>query len=147
MCYILNMSIGILFAISAAVVFGLWTVFHNQASEHVSPIFGAILVSFTAVIIGIPFLIREWFIGGVHIGYKGMVFIGLAGASALALDYFVLRTYATGIPISIGGPIIIGGSIVVAVIIGFLLGEQVSVLKIVGITLVLVGATVLASVA
>lgn len=140
------MSIGILFAITAAIVFGLWTVFHNQAAEHISPVLGAILVSLTAVIIGIPFLVREWGGVGIHIGQKGFFFIALTGISAFALDYLVLRAYSAGIPISIGGPIIIGGSISVAVIIGFLLGEQITVVKTLGIMLVLVGAAVLASV-
>lgn len=139
------MSIGIIFAVSAAIVFGLWTVFHNQASAHVSPIFGAVLVSLAAVIIGTPFLIREWLSSGTQIGYRGLVFIMLAGIAAFALDYLVLRTYSAGVPISVGGPIIIGGSILVAVIVGLLLGEQMFLLKLFGIVLVLAGAVILAT--
>ncbi|MBI2618330.1 EamA family transporter [Candidatus Kaiserbacteria bacterium] len=139
------MSVGILFAISAAIVFGLWTVFHNQAAEHISPVLGAILVSLTAVIIGLPFFIREWVGVGIQIGQRGFFFIVLTGISAFTLDYLVLRTYSAGIPISIGGPIIIGGSIAVAVIIGFFLGEQITIIKTLGITLVLIGAAILAS--
>lgn len=42
----------IIFAILAAVSFGSWTVFHKIASPYVNQIFGAILVSLTAVIFG-----------------------------------------------------------------------------------------------
>ena len=49
----------ILFAILAAGSFGLWTVFHKLASPYVNQIFGAIIVSLTAVIFGaIVFLFK-----------------------------------------------------------------------------------------
>lgn len=139
------MSVGIIFAISAAVVFGLWTVFHNQAANYISPVLGAVLVSLTAVIIGLPFLLKEWG-RGIQVDSRGMTFVVLAGVMAFSIDYLVLRTYSSGVPISIGGPIVIGGSIAVAVAIGFLLGEQITVMKVFGIALVLCGAAVLSAI-
>ena len=65
---------------------------------------------------------------------------------ALALDYFVLKAYGSGLAVSIAGPIIIGGSIAVATIIGFFMGESVSTIKILGLVLVVVGASLLSSV-
>jgi bacterial/archaeal transporter family protein len=55
----------------------------------------------------------------------------------------VLKAYATGLPISIGGPIVIGGSIAVATIAGFLLGDAMTTTKVLGIGLIVVGAVIL----
>jgi len=140
------MAQGIIFAIITAVSFGVWTVFHQQAAPHINPIFGAIIVSLTAVILGSIILLPQ--IKGLTLftSQKGITFVILAGLFAFAIDFFALKTYSTGIPISIGGPIIIGGSVAIASIIGFfLLGEPISLMKILGIALVITGASILAS--
>ena len=139
------MSVGIIFALIAAISFGLWTVFHNQAASLVSPVLGATLVSLSALVVAIPFLLNEWTGNNINFSAKGIIFIGLAGITAFALDYFVLRAYSGGLPVSIGGPIIIGGSIAVATIIGFFLGEQITAIKIIAILLVIFGSALLAS--
>jgi uncharacterized membrane protein len=51
------MDSGIIFAIMTALVFGLWTVFHQKAAMNINSLFGAIIVSLTAVIIGTIILI------------------------------------------------------------------------------------------
>jgi len=141
------MSQGILFAILGAVSFGLWTVFHQQASNHINSLFGAILVSFTAVVLGLLLFFPKMNETVLYTDSKGILFVVLAGMCALGIDYFALKAYASGLEISIVRPIVIAGSIVVAVIIGFLfLNESFSFLKLLGISLVVVGSGILASI-
>lgn len=136
----------IIFAIIAAVAFGVWTVFHQQASPYINPIFGAIIISLTAVILGSIILLPQLEGTKLFTDQKGIIFVVLAGLFAFAIDFFALKTYASGVPISIGGPIIIGGSVVIASVMGLLfLGESISLMKILGIALVIVGAGILAS--
>lgn len=138
------MNSGILFAIVAAVSFGMWTVFHQQAADHINYIFGAIVVSLTAAIVGIVFLLPKIKSVVLYTSPRGILFAILAGICALTIDYFVLKAYSSGIAVSVGGPIVIGGSIAVAAIIGFVLGESVTIIKILGLVLVVAGASILA---
>lgn len=137
---------GLVFAIVAAIAFGLWTVFHDQASGHINSLFGAIIVSLTAVIIGSIILIPQLKSITLFTNYKGLLFAALAGVFALILDILVLKAYGSGLPVSIGGPIIIGGSVAVAAVIGFFLGDSVTSTKIIGLILVIGGSALLASV-
>lgn len=136
---------GIIFAIIAAVAFGIWTVFHQQASNHINNLFGAIIVSATAVVLGLIFLLPKIKSTTLYTNPKGIIFAVLAGVCALAIDYFALKTYGSGLQISIGGPIIIGGSIAVASLIGFFIGESITLVKIVGLALVIAGSGILAA--
>ena len=137
------MNQGIAFAVAAAAFFGLWTVFHQLASTYIDKVFGAILVSFTAVILGLPILLLTTESSKWVSHPKGIIFLVLAGLCAFGIDFFVLRAYATGLPISIGGPLVIGGSIAVAVIASFFLGDTFSAQKILGIGLIVAGAVIL----
>ena len=136
---------GIIFAIIAAIVFGVWTVFHQQASSHINYLFGAILVSFTAVVIGVILIIPQIKSISLQTSSRGIIFAVLAGVCALAIDYFALRAYGSGLQISVAGPIIIGGSVAIAAIIGFFLGESITLTKILGLILVIGGAAILAA--
>ena len=140
------MSQGIIFALITATSFGIWTVFHKQASTYINPVFGAIMVSLTAVVFGLLFLLPH--IKGLTLftNQKGLIFVILAGFSAFAIDFFALKTYSSGVPISIGGPIIIGGSVAVATLIGLIfLGESIGLIKILGIIFIVIGSSILAS--
>lgn len=137
---------GIIFAIIAAVALGIWTVFHQQASNHINNLFGAIIVSATAVLLGLIFLLPKIKTTALYTNPKGILFSVLAGFCALAIDYFALKAYGTGgLPISVGGPIIIAGSVAIASVIGFFLGESVTLMKIVGLVLVIAGSAILAA--
>ena len=131
-------------AILAAVSFGLWTVFHKLAAPHINQIFGAIIVSAVAVIVGFVILIPRFKSIELVQDWRGIVFVILAGITAFFIDFLALSAYGKGLPVSIGGPIIIGGSMVLATIVGFFLGESVSVLKIVALILIIGGSTILA---
>ncbi|MFA6047699.1 MAG: EamA family transporter [Parcubacteria group bacterium] len=137
------MSSGIIFAIIAAVAFGLWTVFHQQASENINALLGAIIVSLTAVILGMIVIWPKFNSAVAEIKPKGILFAVLAGISALAIDYFALKAYGSGLSVSVGGPIIIAGSIAIASVIGFFLGESVTILKIAGLVLIIAGSAIL----
>lgn len=133
----------IIFAILAAVTFGLWTIFHKLASPYVNQVFGAILVSITAVLFGSIVFFSELKEGHLYSNPKGILYLVLAGVSAFFIDFFALKAYSKGLPITIGGPIIIGGSIAIAIIVGFVLGDSVTLPKILGILLLVLGATIL----
>ncbi len=137
---------GMVFALITAVAFGVWTVFHNQAAPYINPTFGAIVVSLSAVILGSIILLPQLKEITLFTSQKGLIFVILAGLAAFAIDFFALKTYASGIPLSVGGPIIIGGSVAIAAVIGLaVLGESVSLMKIAGISFVIAGAAILAS--
>jgi len=137
------MNPGTIFAIIAAVAFGLWTVFHKQASNNIDYLFGAIIVSLTAVVLGLIFLLPKIKETTLFSSPKGILFAVLAGICALAIDYFALKAYGSGMAISVAGPIIIGGSIAIAAAIGFFLGESITLMKILGLGFVIVGSAIL----
>ncbi len=140
------MNSGIVFALIAATSFGLWTVFHQLAADKINHLFGAIIVSLTAVIAGVFFLIPKMKTTTLYTDPKGVWILVLAGLCALAIDYFALKAYGSGLAISVAGPIIIGGSMVIAALIGFFMGESITLMKVLGLLLVIVGSGILASI-
>lgn len=135
----------ILFAVLAAFSFGFWTVFHKLASPYINQIFGAILVSLVAVIFGgLYFLIHRNSTELVS-NPKGVIFLVCAGIAAFFIDLLALQAYSRGLSITVGGPIIIGGSIMVATVIGFFMGDTITGIKVLGITLLVAGAALLAT--
>ena len=136
---------GTVFAIIAAVSFGLWTVFQERASDFVNTLFGAIVVSTTAALIGIALLLPKIKSTQLYSDSRGLVFAVLAGMCALGIDFFALKAYGTGLDVSVGGPIIIGGSVAIAAFVGFLLGESFTLAKLLGLALVIAGSGILAS--
>ena len=140
------MNPGIIFALIAAIAFGVWTVFHQLAADKINYLFGAIIVSFTAVITGLIFLLPKIKSTTLCSNPKGILFAVLAGFCALAIDYFALKAYGSGLAISVAGPIIIGGSIAIAALIGFFMGDSITLMKVFGLLLVIVGSGILASI-
>ena len=123
----------IIFAILAALSFGLWTVFHKLASPYINQVLGAILVSFVAVIIGSLWFIPQAKHVQLFTNPKGVIFLICAGVLAFFIDFFTLQAYSKGLTVTIGGPIIIGGSVAIATVIGFFMGDAVTVMKIFGL--------------
>ncbi|MEK6822985.1 MAG: EamA family transporter [Nanoarchaeota archaeon] len=139
------MNPGIIFAIVTAIAFGIWTVFHQQAANKINYLVGAIIVSLTAVVLGLALLLPRIRTTTLFTDPKGILFAVLAGVCALAIDYFALRAYDSGLAVSVAGPIIIGGSIAIASIIGFFLGESFTWMKFLGLLLVITGSGILAA--
>ena len=142
---VIEMHPGIIFATLTAIVFGLWTVFHQQAADKINYLFGAVIVSLTAVIVGLIFLLPKISSTTFYSDPKGLLFVALAGICALGIDFLALKTYGSGLAISIAGPIIIGGSIAVAAIIGLFLGESITTTKILGLLCIIIGSGMLAA--
>lgn len=137
---------GLIFATVTAIVFGLWTVFHNQAAKYIDPVFGAVIVSLTAVIVGLVFLIPRLKAGALWTDQKGLIFVILAGICAFAIDFFALKAYGSGLSVSVGGPIIIAGSVAIAAVIGFAIGDPITLAKLAGIGFIVIGSGILAAV-
>ena len=127
----------------AAFSLGLWTVFHKLASTKINPIIGAIIVSVAAVLDGVILALYQIKLDQVQITYWGVFFVVLAGVFAFGADYFILKSYGSGLEVSIVGPIVIGGSIAVASIVGFAMGDKITLLKILGILLIIGGSSIL----
>jgi bacterial/archaeal transporter family protein len=134
---------AVLFAVLAAVSFGFWTVFHKFASPHIDQVLGAIIVSGSAVVLGLLVLLPKLKSNQLVSDPKGIYFLIAAGIAAFLIDYFALSAYSKGIAINVGGPIIIGGSIAVAAVIGFLLGDPITAPKLIGLALLIAGAVIL----
>jgi transporter family protein len=139
------MSLGFVFAVLASLAFGTLPIFHKLASSWVHSIFGAFIVSLAAVLSASMFLLFRMKSITLFTHSKGILFAALAGVCAFLFDVFALRSYSSGLPVSIGGPLIVGGSIVVTTMLGFLLGESLVLMKVVGIALVIAGSCILAS--
>lgn len=139
------MSSGLVFAVFAALAFGILPFFHKLASSWVHSIFGAFIVSLAALFSGFIVLLFRMKSITLFTHPKGILFAALGGVSAFLFDVFALKAYSSGLPVSVGGPLIIGGSIVVATILGFLLGESLAIMKLVGIALIIAGSCILAS--
>lgn len=139
------MKAGVLTALFAACAMGFYTVFHAAASKLINNVLGAVLASVVAIFFGSIFVIPVLRQGSVAITPKGLFFIALSGICAFSVDYLVLRAFNHGLAVSIGGPIIIGGSIAIATLVGFISGDTISFMKIVGILLILLGASLLAA--
>lgn len=139
------MTSGILLAVIAAIAFGFWTVFHQQAANKIDYLAGAIIISLTAVILGLIFLLPRIKSAALFTNPKGILFAVLAGVCALTIDFFALKAYGSGLAVSVAGPIIIGGSIAIAAVIGLFMGESLSLMKVLGLIFVIAGASILAA--
>jgi bacterial/archaeal transporter family protein len=135
----------ILFVAVGALGTGLWNVFISAAARQVHPLVGAVICELTAVAAGTLMLLPVLGSGFPKVPFKAVVLCMLAGLSVLLADYFILKAYKQGLPISIGGPIIIGGGIVVVTVVGLLLGEKMTLLKVVSILMIVTGASILGS--
>src|SRR3989344_1171882 len=130
---------GIIFAVAASIFFGFWTFFHQQASSKIDYLFGAIIISSTAVAAGLLLLLPRIKSTVLFTNPKGILFAVLSGFCALAIDYFALKSYGSGLAVSVAGPIIISGSVAMAAVIGFFLGESITWIKVLGLVMVIGG--------
>ena len=138
------MSAGVVLAVLVAVSAALYAVFARSAAQRVDSLFGAIVISSTALIIEIVLLLPRLGHVRLYTQSRGIAFAMLAGLCAIGIDYLSLRAYGSGLRVSVGAPIIVGGSIALATAAGVALGEPIDLVKAGGVTLVLAGAIVLA---
>jgi transporter family protein len=139
------MSTNILYVIIGALGTGLWNVFISSASRQMHPLLGALITELTAFSAGVLIFLPVLSGGFPKVSVRAVVMCMLAGLSVLLADFFILKAYKQGVPISIGGPIIIGGSIVVVTLMGLFWGERLTLLKALSILMIVSGASILGS--
>ena len=139
------MSTSILYVIIGALGTGLWNVFISSASRQMHPLLGALITELTAFSAGALIFLPVLSSGFPKVSLRAVIMCMLAGLSVLLADFFILKAYKQGVPISIGGPIIIGGSIVVVTLMGLFLGEKITWLKAASILMIVCGASILGS--
>jgi uncharacterized membrane protein len=134
---------AVFYAVIAAIAAGLYSYFQRLASPSVNQLFGALVVSAAALTIAA--LLLAFQLGKIRLltNPTGLWFLLGAGAAAFSVDYFTLQAYSKGLPISVGAPIGIAAGVATAVVIGLLVGEQLSLAKLAGIVLVIVGGVIL----
>ena len=141
------MSTNILYMIIGALGTGLWNVFISSASRQMHPLLGALITELTAFTAGVLIFLPVVSSSFPKVSLKAVILCMLAGLSVLLADFFILKAYKQGVPISIGGPIIIGGSIVVVTLMEIFLGEKMTLLKAGSILMIVCGASFLGSMA
>jgi bacterial/archaeal transporter family protein len=139
------MTFSIFLAFACAALFGVWNVLHAAASRHINSVLGAAIVAVASLVPAAIFSVRLLSSGPVQLSRAGIGFACLAGLCAFFIDYLALRAFSSGLEVSVGGPIIIGGGIMIVTLIGILLGDAVTPMKLLGVALVIVGVSLLAS--
>jgi transporter family protein len=139
------MPTHIVYVIVGALGTGLWNVFISAASRQMHPLLGALITELTAFTVGALIFLPILGAGFPRVPLRAVGLCMLAGLSVLLADFFILKAYRQGLPVSIGGPIIIGGSIVVVTLMGIVLGERMTLLKAASIAMILCGASILGS--
>ena len=137
------MTLGIVLAALVAVAVAIYTVSVRSAAQHIDALFGALVISATALVVELILLLPR--IGRVRLFTepRALLFAAVAGVCAVGVDYLTLRAYGSGLRVSIGAPIIIGGGIALATITGLILGERIDAARLAGVCLVIAGAVVL----
>jgi transporter family protein len=134
-----------MFVSIAALAGGTWSVLVSRASREMSPVLGPLIAETTGVIIALVLLTTRFRETTLEYSTRGITLLLLAGVCVFSVDYFSLRAYGTHLPVSVGAPVFMGGVILVATVIGFLLGDAITAKKLAGITLIVAGAVILAS--
>lgn len=111
-----------------------------------SPLLNATIVSLTAGIVGIFILWREGTVFS-HMTNRGLMYAVLSGLLVLPIDYFVLKAYQRGLPITLGSVILVAVSAGMAVLFGMLLlHEPIRPMKFLAIALIFCGILILKTV-
>jgi len=134
---------GLGFASTAAVAAGSYSVLISRAAKAVDPILALVIVELTAVSIGGLVLCWRICSGTVIVNRIGVLLLIGAGVCVFFVDYFALRAYEAGLPVSVGAPVITAGAVAIAAIAGICIGEGISMLRVGGLLLVVVGVVLL----
>lgn len=141
------MSRSLLFILIAATAAGLWSVLMSRASRLVDPVVGAGLVEGSALVLVMVLVVRHRIDLSSALTPAGAGLLVLCGLCVFSVDYFSLRAYDMGMELSVGAPTLAAGAILIPAIVGLALGEGVTLLKLVGISLIGVGVLLLTRVA
>jgi transporter family protein len=133
---------AIAFAVLAALSAGSYSILQRVAAPTVNQAFGAMLISLTAALVSAVVLFWTRHNRPLYNDLSSLPWIGLIGIAAFSIDYFSLQAYSRGLSVSVGSPIFIGISIATASIAGFVMGESVTVMKLLGIGLIVLGTVI-----
>lgn len=135
---------GLFFAFLAAGSAAGITLLYDAAAKSVSSLVGAIIISATATILGLLFLIPKFSNTDWVLDKRVWLLLITSGIMALCIDYFSIRAFTSNVDVSVVGPIISGGSIFIVASVGVLfLGESLNLLKLVGLISVFIGVVCL----
>jgi transporter family protein len=138
---------AVAFAIIAALGGGTYSILQRIAAPAFNQAFGALLISLTAALVSAIVLLCTRDNRPLYSDVSMIPWIGLIGIAAFSIDYFSLQAYSRGLPVSVGSPIFIGVSIITASLAGFALGEAVTLMKLLGIGLIVTGAVIVTALA
>jgi transporter family protein len=138
---------AIAFAIVAALAGGAYSILQRIAAPGLNQAFGALVISLTAAFVSAIVLICTRDGRPLYTDASMLPWIGLIGIAAFSVDYFSLQAYSRGLSVSIGSPIFIGVSVMTASLAGFALGEAVTLMKLLGIGLIVLGAVIVTALA
>lgn len=127
------MNTGLTFAIVSAFAFGIWMMLQERAAVYIHPLFGAIIVFLSAVVVGAIIILPQLRSIILYNNSRGIVTSVIAGLCVLVVDYYTLKAYRAGLPITVGGPVLISGSIAITALGRFILGESVTLIKSIGL--------------
>jgi len=136
----------LILAILSATTFGFYNFFTKLSADKLSPIIAAVFITGASFAIAVIAMITLKISGQAITFNKNMLlFPILAGVFAGVADVLYLFMFSSGAPITIGNPIVVGGTVFVAVVLGLvILREPLTVIKGIGIILVLIGLVLLA---
>ena len=138
---------AIAFAIIAALAGGAYSILQRVAAPRLDQAFGALLISLTAAFVSAIVLVCTRDDRPLYSDASMLPWIGVIGIAAFSIDYFSLQAYSRGLSVSVGSPIFIGISIITASLAGFALGEAVTLTKLLGIGLIVLGAVIVTALA
>ena len=134
---------AIMFVMIAALAAGLYSVLQRIAAPGIDQALGALVIALVAAAISFAVLMATRDHRSFEFAPSIIALVALTGVAAFSVDYFSLQAYSRGLSLSVGSPIFIGMSIATASLAGFFIGESVTLTKLLGIGLVVVGAVVL----
>jgi uncharacterized membrane protein len=135
----MNLILSILAAFALAGI----TIFEKIGAPYVNKVFGIILIQASALVFSGFALFTKTKGESLINSPKGITFMVLTGLSVFIFDFLVLKIYASGYPVTVAGPIITGGGVAIIAVIGFLMGEQINLTKIMAIVLIFIGTVML----
>lgn len=139
-------AIGIFWAVLAAIASGFF-LFTLKLADGMNPFAVSAYVRLAGVVTAVVLVLFFWMKGGVTVGdfSNKLSFYVIAGGIAIALaDIFLLKSFSNGTPGYIAITILAGGGMALATLLSILiLGEGITLFKLLGIGLVLIGISIL----
>lgn len=139
---------GFLFIVLAAVFLGVWMTLNHHLMTGMPPLMAIVIIAFVYLMVGFVFLVGKSYIFQEAIERPSLglcVLAAIIALVALVSDFSMLRAYELRLPITIGAPVYFGGAILVAALIGvFFLGEKMTLTKMLGMSLIILGTIFLA---